>query len=139
VAAGAAPPPVPDPLEENTMAERVVPMIHVPDVRATAEWYRTLGFTVLRYNEEDGDMNWALLRLGSSEIMLSEGGKPSTADRREFDLYVHTDDIEGWYNRLKDQVEVREDLHDTFYGQREFIIRDLNGFWLTFGQPLQER
>jgi len=28
------------------MAQRVVPMIHVPDVRATAEWYRTIGFTV---------------------------------------------------------------------------------------------
>lgn len=118
------------------MAERVVPMIHVPDVRATAEWYRALGFTVHRTNEEDGEMNWASLSLGSSEIMLNEGGRPSAADRREFDLYVNTDDVEGWYQRLKDRVEVREDLHDTFYGQREFIIRDLNGFWLTFGQPI---
>jgi uncharacterized glyoxalase superfamily protein PhnB len=121
------------------MAERVVPMIQVPDVRATAEWYQTLGFTLLRYNEEDGYLSWALLRLGESEIMLNEGGRPSTADRREFDLYVHTDDIEGWYQRLKDRVEVREEIHDTFYGQREFIIRDLNGFWLTFGQPIQDR
>jgi hypothetical protein len=24
---------------------------------------------------------------------------------------------------------------DTFYGMREFIIRDLNRFWITFGQP----
>jgi len=22
-----------------------------------------------------------------------------------------------------------------FYGMREFIIRDCNGFWITFGQP----
>jgi len=28
-----------------------------------------------------------------------------------------------------------EGLHDTFYGMREFIIRDLNRFWITFGQP----
>ena len=118
------------------MAERVVPMIHVPDVGATAEWYSALGFAVHRTNEEDDGLNWALLSLGSSEFMLNEGGRPSTADRREVDLYVHTDDVEGWYNRLKDRVEVLEDLHDTFYGQREFIIRDLNGFWLTFGQPI---
>lgn len=90
-------------------------MIHVPDVRATAEWYRSLGFTVHRTNEEDGDMNWALLSLGSSEVMLNAGGRSSTADRRKFDLYVHTDDVEGWYHRLKDRVEVREDIHDTFY------------------------
>jgi hypothetical protein len=29
-----------------------------------------------------------------------------------------------------------EGLHDTFYGMREFIIRDLNRFWITFGSPL---
>ena len=22
-------------------------------------------------------------------------------------------------------------------GMREFIVKDLNGFWLTFGQPLE--
>jgi hypothetical protein len=33
-------------------------------------------------------------------------------------------------------MEVMERVHDTFYGMREFIIRDLNGFWITFGQDL---
>ncbi len=27
--------------------------------------------------------------------------------------------------------------YDAFYGMREFIIRDCNGFWITFGQPIQ--
>jgi len=30
-----------------------------------------------------------------------------------------------------------EDPHDTFYRMREFIIRDFNGFWITFGQSVQ--
>jgi hypothetical protein len=30
-----------------------------------------------------------------------------------------------------------EDLYDAFHGMREFIIRDINGFWVTFGQPMQ--
>lgn len=30
------------------MAERVVPMIHVPNVRATAQWYQDRGFSVHR-------------------------------------------------------------------------------------------
>ena len=69
--------------------------------------------------------------------MLNGGGKPSTADRREVDLYVHTDEIENLCRQLKGRVEMVEDLHDTFYGMREFIIRDLNRFWITFGQPVQ--
>ncbi len=28
------------------MAEKVVPMIHVSDVRATVDWYESIGFTV---------------------------------------------------------------------------------------------
>jgi len=39
--------------------------------------------------------------------------------------------------RLKDRVEVVEGPHDTFYGMREFIIRDINRLWITFGQPIQ--
>jgi len=39
--------------------------------------------------------------------------------------------------RLKDRVLVVEGLYDAFYGMREFIIRDINGFWITFGQPIQ--
>src|SRR5712691_3152630 len=30
--------------------------------------------------------------------------------------------------------QVVKGLHDTFYGTREFIIRDLNRFWMTFAQ-----
>ncbi len=120
------------------MSERIVPMIHVPDVRATADWYTSIGFKLVRSNEEDGEMNWALLLLGSSELMLQSGGKPSTAHRREFDLYIHTDDLQALHAKLKGRVAVVEDLHDTFYGMREFIIRDINGFWITFGQPTAE-
>jgi uncharacterized glyoxalase superfamily protein PhnB len=121
------------------MTQRVVPMIHVPDVRATAEWYEGIGFTVTGTHEEDGEMLWAALAFGITEIMLNVGGLPSSHHRREVDLYVHSDDVEAAYRRLKDRAEIVEDLHDTLYGMREFIIRDLNRFWITFGQPVTGR
>jgi uncharacterized glyoxalase superfamily protein PhnB len=116
------------------MMNKVVPMIHVPEVRLTVEWYKTVGFTVTRVHEEDGEMEWALLSFGDSEVMFSEGGRVSTDFRRDVDLYIHVDDLDELYQRLKDRVEVVESLHETFYGMREFIIRDLNRFWITFGQ-----
>lgn len=48
-------------------------MIHVRDVKATADWYVSIGFTLARYNEEDGELNWASLTLDDSEIMLDAG------------------------------------------------------------------
>ena len=32
--------------------------------------------------------------------------------------------------------EIIGDLHDTFYGMREFIIPDLSPFWVTLGQSI---
>ncbi len=112
-------------------------MIHVPDVRATVEWYTSIGFTLIRQNEEDDEINWAKLSFGNSELMLNIGGKPSTEKRREVDLYITTDNVDDLYRRLKGRVQIVVDPYDAFYGMREFIIRDCNGFWITFGQPIQ--
>jgi uncharacterized glyoxalase superfamily protein PhnB len=117
--------------------QQVTPMIHVPDVRATVDWYKSIGFAVLSTYEDDDGMTFALLSYGNSQIMLSAGGRLSEEDRREVDLYVRTDDVDRLYKRLKDHVQIRLGLEETFYGTREFIVRDPNGFWLTFGQDLK--
>jgi uncharacterized glyoxalase superfamily protein PhnB len=112
-------------------------MMHVPDVRATVDWYVSIGFKILRQNEEDDEINWAKLSLGNSEIMFNSGGRLSTDHRREVDLYIETDNVDDLYRRFKDRVQVVEGPHNTFYGMREFIVRDINGVWVTFGQPAQ--
>ncbi|HEX2061466.1 MAG TPA: VOC family protein [Thermoanaerobaculia bacterium] len=120
------------------MFQRAVPMLHVPDVRAAAEWYAQLGFEIVRTHSDDDEMSWALLRCGSTELMFNEGGKESDAHRREVDLYVYVDDVDALAARLEGRVEVVEPLYDAIYGMREIIIRDLNRFWITFGQPIEE-
>jgi len=37
------------------MEEKAVPMIHVPDVRATVDWYKTVGFTVTDTYDDGGE------------------------------------------------------------------------------------
>lgn len=118
------------------MSSRVVPMIHVPDVAATARWYVAIGFVLEATHEDCGEMLWARLTFGDSTLMLNAGGTTSSADRREVDLYVHVDDLRAAYTRVAPVAELVEPIHDTEYGMREFIVRDLNRFWLTFGQPL---
>lgn len=119
------------------MANKVVPMIHVPNVMATVDWYQTIGFTVSNtYDDADKGLSFAILSFGSSQVMFNSGGQTSTAGRREVDLYVYTENVDELFHALKDRVEVFEEPHDTFYGMREFIIRDLNRFWITFGQQI---
>jgi len=120
------------------MAGNIVPMIHVPDVRAAVAWYESIGFHLAAANEDCGEMDWASMTYGDGRVMFSAGGHASDAARREVDLYVHCDDADALRSRLDGRVEIVEGPHDTFYGMREFIVRDCNRFWITFGQPLPE-
>jgi uncharacterized glyoxalase superfamily protein PhnB len=112
-------------------------MIHVSDVRGTVNWYKAIGFQVVRTNEVDDEMDWAKLTFGNSEVMFNAAGKARAEHRREVDLYITSDGIDALFARLGkevEQVEVVEKPYDTFYGMREFTIKDCNGFWITFGQ-----
>jgi uncharacterized glyoxalase superfamily protein PhnB len=114
-------------------------MIHVPDVAATARWYIAIGFVLEEVHEDGGETLWARLTFGDTALMLNAGGKSSSAERREIDLYVYVNNIHEIFARVAPVAELVEPIQDTEYGMREFIVRDLNRFWLTFGQPLPAR
>jgi hypothetical protein len=117
------------------LKKRAVPMIHVPDVLATVEWYKGIGFTVDNTYGNDGDgFSFAVLSFGDTQVMFNQGGSSSESKRREVDLYVYTEGVDQLYEQLKEKVDVVEGPHNTFYGMREFILRDLNRFWITFAQ-----
>jgi uncharacterized glyoxalase superfamily protein PhnB len=119
------------------MQTKVVPMFHVPDVRQTVAWYRDIGFDVTAtYDDQDGGLWFAIMSFGAGEVMFNAGGRPSDRHRREVDLYAYTENVDAFHDRVKDRVEIVEGPHDMFYGMREVIVRDVNGFWITFGQPV---
>ena len=119
------------------MSKRVVPMIHVPNVRATVDWYKEIGFNVIEtYDDGGSGLSFAVMSFGDTRVMFNQGGQASTQRRREVDLYVYTENVDQLFAALKARVDVIEPPHDKFYGLREFIFRDLNRFWITFAEPI---
>jgi catechol 2,3-dioxygenase-like lactoylglutathione lyase family enzyme len=60
------------------MPDRIVPMIHVPDVRATVDWYVDIGFKIIdTYDDGRDGLSFAILEFGNSEVMFNQGGQPS--------------------------------------------------------------
>jgi len=132
---------------------KVDPMIRVPNVRQTVEWYRAIGFELEGAHEIDTDAAWAGMSLGGAHVMFVPGGTPSM--ERQVSLWFTTDRIDDLYEAMKQRQLERAaavlagaatgipearftgDLHDTFYGQREFSIVDLNGYELNFAQPIE--
>lgn len=128
-------------------------MVRVPNVRETVEWYRAIGFELEGEHELDTEAAWAGMSLGGSYIMFVPRG--TTNAEREVSFWFRTNRIDDLYAALKGRQLERAksvlaggtpqipearftgDIHDTFYGQREFSIVDLNGYELNFAQPLQ--
>lgn len=117
--------------------QALAPMLRTPDVPASVAFYRDiLGFAC----DSGGSDGWATLRRDGVEIMLAsphphEGnGVPAFTGS----LYLRTDDVDGWWNRLKDAARVCYPVENFRYGMREFAVYDNNGYLLQFGQPLRE-
>lgn len=104
---------------------------NVKDLNRAVEWYeRVLGFKVEAtwppenpnyvHFEHDGG---AIFGLMESEHVPSHG---------RFNFYIpNVDDL---WKKIKDQVEVVEELFDTAYGSRKFTILDIDGNELGFVQ-----
>ena len=95
------------------------PVIHVPDVRATAKWYESVGFTLLdTYGNGSEGLSFAILSAGATRIMFKQGGRASAERRREVDLYVNVEEVDALFESRKDRVEVVKPPHDTHYPMR---------------------
>jgi len=121
------------------------PMIYVPDVAAALNWYVSIGFKELARFEDDGLVNFGIVALGKAEILINMNGKRGD---QTASLWFSSDQVDEAYNRLKSRqigaasaggagdIDFVEHINDTFYGARQFGIRDPNGYLLYFIQQL---
>ena len=136
---------------------KLTPMVSVPDVAATVDWYRSLGFELLGTDNGDGEgkLGWALVRLGAAEVMFVPSTAPWQSQTSGTSLWFRTDRIDDLYAHVKQRQLERAraalagevtsapelrftlDLHTAFYGQREFGIVDPNGVHLMFAQAIE--
>jgi uncharacterized glyoxalase superfamily protein PhnB len=47
-------------------------------------------------------------------------------------LYIEVENVDELYLRIKDKVIIYKEIQDTWYRQREFYIKDINGYILGF-------
>jgi catechol 2,3-dioxygenase-like lactoylglutathione lyase family enzyme len=115
------------------------PVLAVPEVRATAEYYRDkLGFTIgFLFGDPP---TYAGLWLGAwtatgANIHLAHKVGPTPVET--FSLYVNVgpgiDELHAIYQARG--VDMQGEVVQQPWGMREFAIRDCNGYLLRFGTP----
>jgi len=104
----------------------------VADIRAAVDFYTTkLGFK-LGFLWGDPP-NFAGIQLDRVQIFLQKG----TPDPKGCSIYFHVGDADELYEfHRANGVEVAVPPGDREYGIRDYTVRDLHGYYLTFGHPL---
>jgi uncharacterized glyoxalase superfamily protein PhnB len=119
--------------------------LKVNNVKETLEFYKEiLGFevvvTVPGYDQPV--LNWGMVKNKGAELMFQEKGNleeeyPILKGQdgvSGLSLFVKVEDIEGLFGKIKGKAEVIKEIHETFYGTKEFAILDNNGFVLTLAE-----
>src|SRR5690349_14934931 len=90
-----------------------------------------LGFVVCWRAPADGGGENCMLQAGAADVLLSTG--TYLGDRPQFSgtLYFDMDGVADFYERVRDRAHVVWPLADMEYGQREFGIRDPDGYTLA--------
>ena len=133
------PPRPPSPLTMN----KLTPNMMVEDVNQTVDFYRdVLGFNLVMTVPDSGRFDWALVQHDEVEVMFQARASltdevPVLKDKPlggALTFFIDTDNVEALYEQVRSRVTIVQDLHDTFYGTREFAMQDCNGFILTFAE-----
>ncbi len=111
-------------------------VLHVKDVSKTLEYYsEKLGFGV-SFKWEDPP-SYAVLKAGEVNIHLAQAPPNFKVDSSQTPIYIFVRDIERLYQKLKKhKVEIVTPLSPRDYGQKDFDIRDPNGYILSFSENL---
>lgn len=114
----------------------LTPMLRCADLDAALAFYTgTLDFGIDGGGAQTG---WASLRHGALSLMLAAHQAPGAGAVSGFagSLYFHTDDVDAWWQRLRQRARIAYPIEDFAYGMREFAIHDPDGHVLQFGQAV---
>ena len=118
------------------------PVLLVGDIAATMQWYQdVLGFRADPFPPRAPHV-FCILAMDDVEIFLQQLDGYQRLDvyaRRPggvWSVYLRTDDVQGWFERLRNHPEVTlvQPLRRQPYGETEFEVRDPNGYVLVFAQ-----
>jgi catechol 2,3-dioxygenase-like lactoylglutathione lyase family enzyme len=112
--------------------EQVHAVLAVGDIAATVAFYtERLGFTLAFTSGEPP--TFAAVNLGKVQMFLQKG----TPDPKGCSVYFLVGDADALYEfHRANGVDVAQEIGDREYGIRDYAVRDMNGYFLSFGHRL---
>jgi uncharacterized glyoxalase superfamily protein PhnB len=118
-------------------ADVILPHVTYENVAEALDWLtNAFGFVEHYRYGEPGRVDGAQMHLGDAWIMLTRArpGRVSPAQAGHYtqSLTIFVDDVDAHYEKAKSAgAKIVEDLNETFYGERQYGVEDLEGHpWL---------
>lgn len=117
-------------------------LLWVQENKLSEKFYKKLGFEVLHSDDET-----STVRLGSLELVLvnmrdeAVFAKDAIAGEKGLGMYMYlkVEDVDSFYERLKKQgIQPHTEPKNWPWGNREFIVKDKDGYKLCFWQPVNQ-
>ncbi|MGH7148934.1 MAG: VOC family protein [Nitrospiraceae bacterium] len=124
--------------------EQLVTEIVVRDIRRSVDFYSRLGFEILRDGGDFIELTWEDHRLFLAELSafhdVHDVALPAPPQFPLANVRVMVPNVDEYWklaNELGAQIIVP--IADRYYGLRDFIIADPDGFGVRFASMLQRR
>jgi uncharacterized glyoxalase superfamily protein PhnB len=136
-------------------AKTVTPIFLVDEIKSSIEFYEMLEFRYLMgvdkdkqlYMEyKDGlELSFAIVQNGNVQIMLQSTESVNSDLNQLFQTdksvtnsinYIEIEGFDHFYQKVKEKVEIVNEPRNTFYGMKEFYIKDNNGNIIGFAEKL---
>jgi uncharacterized glyoxalase superfamily protein PhnB len=119
--------------------EQIVPVLKVSHLQRAVDFYTQVVGLDLRWRAgNDGGGENALLENGPVQLLLSTGSHLGDTPAFTGALYFNLKGVDAFYEAVKDRVEIVWPIETMEYGQREFGVRDPDGYLLAFAESLPE-
>ena len=117
----------------------IVPYLFHDDAEAALDFYqRVFGFEeISRWNNEEGSLQNAEMRVGPTEIWIDGGGSRQDDDERPQWIGVWVDNVESMYQRVLAAGVECEPPVDRDFGVRMLTISDGMGYLWGFMRRLE--
>lgn len=120
----------------------ISPLLAVRDMKKTIKFYKdTLGFKVGMVFPDADNPEYADLSKDGMVLMFIPAKDHGIGSKEKLGigvyLYMEIDgDIDEYYAQLKKKgVNIVADIKDEPFGVRDFMIKDIDGYQLTFNRP----
>ena len=116
--------------------QQLVTEIFVRDIRKSTEFYRRLGFELVR---DDGDFV-ELIWEGHLLFLDERGDMGPVPDAPQANVRVMVPDVDRFWELAQQMgARVLAPIADKYYGLRDFAIADPDGFAVRFATRLEEQ